>query len=163
MKRIQTPYIQFIGILTILLAFAACEDDFVDTTKPVIRIEAPANNDTLYIGHDVHFDCEFEDDTELHSYKIDIHNNFDGHTHKSARIEGEETPFSYSNSWTFTPGQKNATVHHHELIIPELIDNLPVAHGKYHFGIFCTDKAGNESHIFIDVVLAEGDGDHDHH
>lgn len=160
----KPTYIFITAVFATILTFTSCEDNDIDNTQPVITIGEPANGETLYIGSDVHFECDFSDDVELRSYKIEIHSNFDGHTHeKSASFSAdEETPFSYTNSWTFDEGLKNAHVHHHEIVIPENINGIPVAHGNYHFGIYCTDAAGNESHLFIDVALAEGEGEHEH-
>ncbi|WP_423127892.1 DUF4625 domain-containing protein [Gaoshiqia sp. Z1-71] len=144
--------------------FSSCSDDDLDSTPPSILVSAPVDDEIVYIGGDIHFECEFSDDIELHSYKIEIHNNFDEHNHnKSASIEeDEEKPFSYTKTWTFEQGQKNSHVHHHEISIPETIDGLPVAHGAYHFGIYCTDAAGNESHVFIDIIIEEGEDGHEH-
>jgi hypothetical protein len=33
-----------------------------------------------------------------------------------------------------------------------------IERGEYHFGIFCTDKTGNETSVFIDIII---EGDHE--
>lgn len=157
-------YQALLVLFAIILIFNACKDDDVDNTPPVISIIEPADDEHLSIGSDIHFECDFSDDVELHSYKIEIHDNFDGHNHEKSvhMVKEEEVPFSYSNSWTFDEGLENSLIHHHKIVIPDSIDGVPVAHGAYHFGVYCTDIAGNESHVFIGVILGEGDGEHHH-
>lgn len=160
----KTNHFTYILLTTFILAitiFSSCDEDEVDNNQPIITIGEPAENETLYIGSDVHFECDFSDDTELASYKIEIHDNFDGHTHeKSLQMEDDSVAFSYNNSWNFDEGLKNAHIHHHEIVIPETIDGVRIAQGDYHFGIYCTDIAGNESHQFIDIHIMEGEGTH---
>ncbi|WP_159517539.1 DUF4625 domain-containing protein [Sunxiuqinia indica] len=150
-----------ISIFTIAI-LSSCNKDEVDNTQPIITIDEPMENDTLYIGSDAHFECDFSDDTELSSYKIEIHNDFDEHSHvKSISIEEDSVAFSYQNSWSFDEGLKNTHIHHHEIVIPETIGGVRTAQGNYHFGIYCTDIAGNESHQFIDVILVNGEDPHE--
>lgn len=145
-----------IGMLLTAIAFTSCKKDDVDSTKPTINVVEPANEDVLYAGDEIHFECEFADDVELKSYKVDIHINDDGHTHTKTILE-EENPWTYNNTWDFETGKKNASIHHHEIVIPETIDGVEIEHGDYHFGIYCTDAAGNESSVFIDIEI---EGDH---
>ena len=141
-----------LSIISLMVVLNACEKDKGDTTKPVILLEAPANGDTLFIGHEVHFEVEFTDETELKSYKVDIHDNFDGHNHKSTADELE--PWLFQQSWQIEAGKKNAHIHHHEIVVPETVNGLEIAPGPYHFMLYCTDAAGNESWTVTDVVVA---------
>ena len=100
----------------------------------------------MKIGAAVHFEMELSDDTELRSYKVDIHNNFDGHNHTKAVFETVD--FTYSKSWDVS-GLKNTLVHHHEIVIPE--NATP---GNYHLMVYCTDKAGNETYVARKIVLS---------
>lgn len=139
----------FIFLVFTNSSMAACSgNDDGDTSKPVITFNSPEQGATLLIGeaHMVHFDADFEDNEMLASYKIDIHNNFDGHGH--TRADDGRVPFAFNRSWEL-PGQRNAHIHHHEIVIP---DNA--APGKYHFLVYCSDKAGNESIAVRDIVLA---------
>ncbi|MDR2691218.1 MAG: DUF4625 domain-containing protein [Dysgonamonadaceae bacterium] len=135
-----------------------CKEDS-DTEKPVIKLEEPAEGDTLQIGgdHGVHFEAEFSDNEALASYKVDIHHNFDGHTHamRSSAETGETVDFEFNRSWAISG--RNVPIHHHEITIPE---NAPP--GDYHLMVYCTDAAGNESYIAVNVVLShEAGDDHD--
>ncbi|MCD8079437.1 MAG: DUF4625 domain-containing protein [Bacteroides sp.] len=86
MKTIKiNSLIVFLSSFSFLLcAVAACDsENDGDTTRPVIRIIAPAEDAYLLIGDEegVLFEAEFSDDIQLASYKIDIHYAGDGHTH----------------------------------------------------------------------------------
>jgi hypothetical protein len=144
---------------TTAIVFNGCKEDS-DTQKPVINLEEPAEGEILQIGgeHGVHFECEFTDNEALASYKVNIHPNFDGHTHSkvvSTRSEAQTVDFEFERSWTLSG--RNAAIHHHDIIIPE--NATP---GDYHLMIYCTDAAGNESHIAVKVELSHEAGEHEH-
>ncbi len=148
---------KFIFSILISLAFASlffssCSKD-EDNTKPVIQVAEPEEGDTLLPGTTLHFEADFSDDTELKSYKIDIHGNFDNHSHKAATADS--AIWSYQNSWNLESGMKQSHVHQHDITIPETIDGLPIRQGNYHFMIYLADKAGNESWLVIPVVINE--------
>jgi uncharacterized membrane protein len=129
-----------------------------DTVKPVINLIEPEEGDVLQIGDDVHFEMELSDDVALGSYKVNIHHNFDGHGHEQKADEGEETvAFEFNREWNDISGKKNTTVHHHEIEIPE--NATP---GDYHLMVYCTDAAGNESYITVNVELSHEGEEHDH-
>lgn len=148
-----------IYILAILLFISifvtpSCEKHDADTQKPVINISGPKENDTLYIGSEVHFEADFSDNVALKSYKIDIHSNFDGHSHKNI-LTDDSIAFSFQKSWNFDEGLKNSHIHHHEISIPNEINGKPLKPGAYHFMVYCTDAAGNENWTAIDVKIIE--------
>jgi hypothetical protein len=139
------------------LTFTGCDKD-EDTTKPVIKLIEPEEDDVLKIGADVHFEAEFSDDKMLASYKVNIHPNFDDHTHAATKgeSESESVDFEFEKSWDIS-GKKNAPVHHHEIEIPE--NATP---GHYHLMVYCTDAAGNESYIAVDIELSHDGEEHEH-
>ncbi len=141
-------------------AITSCSDEVADTTKPVINLIEPADGDSLLIGSDVHFEMELSDDVALSSYKVDIH-SAEGHSHAPASRATADT-YSYTMTWYDIEGQKNATIHHHEIEIPEGVDE-----GEYHFVVYCLDTNGNESYVANTVILSntvtgDDDDDHDH-
>ncbi len=147
----KTIYSLFLAAFAVF--FISCEEEAGDNTKPELMIMEPADDDTLAIGGDVHFEAEFSDDVELRSYKIEIH-SAEGHEHKSTL--GDE--FSYSHSWDLEAGVKESHQHHHEIVIPEGVEE-----GKYHFMVYLLDRAGNEAWVAIDVYLSNDyhhDDDH---
>lgn len=149
--------LEIFATLTLALTLASCEADG-DTTKPEITLESPAEGETFAAdGDGIHFEMELSDDVALGSYKVEIHNNFDGHDHASVTVMRSETvDFSYTNTWYDIAGQRNATIHHHEIVIP-----ADATHGDYHFMVYCVDAAGNESYVVRNVVIGDDD-DHDH-
>ncbi len=151
MKKVR--FLVAIMLMTSIFFVASCEKDKVDTQKPVITISAPQEEEALYIGAEIHFEVDFTDDTELKSYKVDIHSNFNGHTHKGTN--SDSVAWSFQQSWNFDAGQKNAHIHHHEIVIPSEFNGKKISQGDYHFMIYCTDAAGNESWIAIPVEIME--------
>jgi hypothetical protein len=136
------------------VAFASCKEDG-DTTKPVINLIEPEDGDVLKIGGElgVHFDAEFSDNEMLASYKVNIHPDFDGHTHTK---DATTVDFEFERTWDIS-GKKNADVHHHEIKIPE--NATP---GDYHLMVYCLDAAGNESHVTVDIELSHDGEEHEH-
>ena len=154
-----------VTIAIVSLSFASCEKEKGDTTPPVINLTSPVNGELLEIGKDIHFEVEFSDDNMLKSYKVEIHNNFDGHGHGNTYSNmafyldeiKEMTPFAFQRSWDISD-KKNTTIHHHEIVIP---DNATP--GNYHFMVYCTDAAGNESHVVCNVILTTEEVEHNDH
>lgn len=139
-------------LLTLGVIVVSCsKNEDNDVVKPVISVSEPEDGDTLVPGHEVHFEVDFSDDVALKSYKIDIHNNFDGHNHKAAM--NDSIPWLYQQSWSFETGMKQKHVHHHEIVVPDSVDGKPLARGKYHFMIYLTDAAGNESWKAVSVMI----------
>lgn len=141
----------------LMFSFTACDkDDDADTTRPVIELDEPEDGDELLIGAAVHFECDFSDDVMLGSYMIEIHNNFDGHSHQSNKSASLE-PFFFKKSYELT-NLRNAHVHHHDVVIPE-----NAAPGNYHLVVYCTDAAGNQSLVARNIILSNDAEEHHHH
>ncbi len=111
-----------------------CEADFLPADCDIYYLD-----DTIY----VHFVCE--DDAELGNYNIEIHNNFDHHTHGTSSVDCDEEQHEHGNvekAWVYNHdfaiarGMKNETV---DLKIPVPAD---AAEGDYHFMLRLTDRAG---------------------
>lgn len=131
------------------LAYTACssDNDAVDTEYPTIDISAsnafPVQCSQINRGQKITFRATFRDNAALGSYSLDIHHNFDHHTH-STEVSDCETdpvkkpvkPLLYINSVTIPEGLKNYEATQ-EITIPEDIDP-----GDYHFMIRLTDKEG---------------------
>jgi hypothetical protein len=161
MKTIFSIYPLGLTALLILF-FSSCDrnDPSSDTEPPVIHLIEPEEGDVLKIGADIHFDLELSDNVMLNRYRVEIHNNFDGHSHASSPLKatGEATvDFVFDRSWDVS-GQRNADIHHHEILIP-----ANATPGNYHLMVFCTDVAGNEAHLARNIVLStEGGEEHEH-
>jgi len=147
-----------------LLALVACssDNDNKDMIYPEILssdtdITANPNDCQDYRrGEVINFNYVFTDDTELGKYNIEIHNNFDHHTHSSSATEctmdpnkTPVNPWVYNKDFDIPAGQRkyNATVN---IPIPSDIDT-----GDYHFVIRVTDKAGWQQLKAIAIKVVE--------
>ena len=80
----------FLSLLSALVtAFVACgsDDNDKDMTAPVISgrglTASPINCQVYHPGDVISFRYLFEDDTELGSFNIEVHGNFDHHSHST--------------------------------------------------------------------------------
>ncbi len=138
--------------LTLLCALCACgSSDDTETTKdmtpPVISQEGitanPIDCQVYQRGSVIAFNYVFTDNIELGAYNIEIHNNFDHHTHSTSSIECEmdekkspQSAWVYNQDFLIPSGSRSYTARI-DIPIPENIDA-----GDYHFMIRLTDKAG---------------------
>ena len=138
-----------IAVLIGLLALASCSSDNneIDTEYPVIDISAsnafPIQCSEITRGQKITFRAKFTDNAALGSYSLDIHHNFDHHTHSTEvnncvadPIKKPVNPMLYINSVTIPNGEKIYEAVQ-EITIPTDIDP-----GDYHFMIRLTDKEG---------------------
>ncbi|MCC8146177.1 MAG: DUF4625 domain-containing protein [Bacteroidales bacterium] len=145
-------------IIVSISLFTSCNDNDGDTTPPVINLITPAEGAVLTIGSPVELEMEVSDNEGLKSYKINIHNAFDGHDHdKSLKSQEETIAFSYDKVWNDIGGLKEAKIQHAEIFI-----TANATPGKYHLIVYCTDASKNESYIARNVVLSNGDAEEEH-
>ncbi len=138
--------------LSLLCALCACsssdDNDSLDMSQPVISEQGitanPVECQLYHPGDVIPFHYVFTDDVELGNFNIEIHNNFDHHTHSGSAIECElETrkeagvkAWVFNQDYTIPAGQHtyNARV---DIQIP-----ADAEVGDYHFMIRLTDRAG---------------------
>ncbi len=142
--------IRLILFVTMVAAFAfiACSNDDADTENPQIVVNSPSDHAPYHMGDEIHFDAEFSDNVALKQIKIDIHFG-EGHDHKSA-FEG--------NEWHWDTIADLSDRHQHvqfQIGIPQ-----NTAPGEYHFIVFCTDEAGNESYVPMMIDIEDEDYEH---
>ena len=122
--RFYFPMILSLLVISVSLLTACGDSDnpLSDTTKPVIDLKSPAEGGVLAIGseHGVHFEMDLSDDVMLKSYKIEIHNNFDHHSHDTRTAE-TTVDFTFNKSYDVSE-QRTAHIHHH----PEAFQRLSV-------------------------------------
>lgn len=159
------------SILTLFVAalfLTACSSDddaTPDTDKPAITIIEPHNEDEFAPGGEIHFEALFTDNVELRSYKIEIHDDFDGHDHattKSSQETNEMNPWSFDETFTIPAGETSFNAEQH-IDIPSVINGNPISEGRYHFGVFLTDAAGNQTEAFVEIYIAEHSGEEHTH
>lgn len=116
-----------------LVCFSACKK--TDKERPVFTVNSPADSTIFETGQTIAFSANFIDNEDLSQYKIDIHDNFDGHGHDKnlATIWNQILIQNIAGS-NFTEN-RNITV-------PD-----SAAAGWYHFLVTCVDVAGNQSQV----------------
>ncbi len=142
MKLVKNIILFFLGSLVL-----GCSKEAIDDQKPEINMDwdgaFPLNCDTLYIGESFNFKAIFSDNAELGSYSIDIHNNFNHHSHSTDvsecsldPVKDAVEPFLFIHEYDIPEGNKKI-----EAIAPISIpDN--VDEGDYHMFISLTDREG---------------------
>lgn len=134
-----------------MAAFSACKKDSnkeeIDTEYPGINITAatafPKQCSTVKRGEKFTFRVQLSDNAELGSVSVDIHHNFDHHTHstevESCGLDAKKTaikPFLLIQTYPISAGLKSYEVQQ-EITVPADVDP-----GDYHFLIRLTDKEG---------------------
>lgn len=159
-----------LSLALVSFSFQSCGSDD-DDDRPTISNLEPTEGEKLQIGKAVHFEADIASNNGLKSYKIDIHNNFDGHSHtKSISADTDSVAYSFTKTWTTDKtdgeslfGKKNTTLHHHEIVIPTTIDGKPVKTGKYHFVLYVVDQDGYETLQARNIVLTYDEVDENAH
>ncbi len=124
----------------------------IDEQKPNIDLTIqdafPLNCDTLFFGETFNLKMIFTDNVELGSFSIDIHNNFDHHSHSTEVTECSldpikipVNPFLYINDFEIPLGSKEYQTNL-EINIPPANSYGDFDEGDYHFFISLTDKSG---------------------
>lgn len=136
-----------IAFITALLGGCSKDKESIDTEYPVINITAsdafPKQCSVLKRGEKFNFRAQLSDNVQLGSVSIDIHHNFDHHTHSTEvdncgadPIKTPVKPFLLIQSFSIPSGQKTYHINE-ELSVPTDVDP-----GEYHFMIRLTDKEG---------------------
>ncbi len=134
-----------------LVFFSSCEKD-IDKEKPTIDLTIqdafPVNCDTIFFGESFELKVLFADNVELGSYSIDIHHNFDHHSHSTEVTEcsldpkkDPAYPFLLIEDYAIPTGQ-NEYETNISISIPSGDGNELFDEGDYHFFISLTDKEG---------------------
>ncbi|WP_196887026.1 DUF4625 domain-containing protein [Aureivirga sp. CE67] len=158
MKKLKFTPIFF--VLMIFLAACSDDEDDIDQTNPTIDFDFessfPKPCVVVQRGTTFNFHAKFSDNDVLGSYAIDIHNNFDHHTHDNydvqcdlSPIKAPVNPFIYIQNFTIEGDLKEyqPTL---EIVIPDAIDV-----GDYHFEVRLTDKTGWQTRHAIDFKIAD--------
>lgn len=158
-----------------MMALTACEEKSKDVTPPVIDEATflPADCDIYYLGDTilVHFICT--DDKELGNFNIEIHNNFDHHTHGTSAADCDEDEHEHEHEHE---GEGEEHHHDHETVEGAWVFNQDYAisrgltadtvnvkihvpeevlEGDYHFMVRLTDRAGWQAIKAVPIHLHE--------
>ncbi|MCR5519167.1 MAG: DUF4625 domain-containing protein [Bacteroidales bacterium] len=146
----------------LLCALCACssssgEKDLVPPEiLPVEEYISPTNCQEYPLGTFLPVACLFTDDVELGSFNLEVHNNFDHHTHGTEAGECRQdpkkdpvNPWIYNKDYKIPAGQSSYEVDL-KIPIPEDVDL-----GEYHFMIRLTDASGWQQLRSVSIRLIE--------
>ena len=144
-----------------MLFLASCsssDDSSVDEEKPTITVNYaggfPQACETLERGETYTFRAQVTDNLGLAAYSLNIHHNFDHHTHddQGAQCELEETkaavnPMIYIENFDTPSGTTDYEISI-SITIPEDVDP-----GDYHCSYSVTDVTGWQSRTSVDIKI----------
>lgn len=161
--KIKLNSILVLFVAAVFLTSCSSDDDAApDTQKPTISIVEPHNDEEIAPGGELHFEAVFTDNVELESYKIEIHDDFDDHTHAQLKSSHDLNPWSYEEVFQIPEGQTNFEAIQH-IDIPSMFNGEAISEGIYHLGVYVTDTSGNEEQAFVSIHIEhDEDEDHDH-
>ena len=159
MKKIFRHFL----LISVVFLGACSKDDNtseIDTEYPVIDISEsthfPKQCSTVKRGETFTFRARFSDNVELGSSSIDIHHNFDHHTHSTEiqecvmdPIKAPVNPFQKIQNYTIPKGQRSYEIEQ-DISIPADVDL-----GDYHFMIRLTDQEGWQTIIGLSIKIVE--------
>lgn len=163
MKQMKKKIYVLAVFVSLVLSFS-CKKEKVDKTQPEISLSFqdafPVNCDTLYFGEAFVLKAMFSDDFELGSYSIDIHHNFDHHSHSTEITECSLDsihmpplqPYLYIQDYQIPEGLKEYETGL-EIFIPASGDARLFEAGDYHFLLQLTDKAGWTSRKGLSIKM----------
>lgn len=145
-------YMQIVLLVILFSVFNSCSNQETDDEKPEIDLYVagvfPVNCDTLYFGEEFTIKILLKDNVELGSYSIDIHNNFDHHSHSTEvtscemwPVKTPVNPFVFISDFDIPEGSTDFTTSE-TITIPAGNENGAFDEGDYHFFISLTDKEG---------------------
>jgi hypothetical protein len=160
----NTRIFKIITIFTLGLIFYSCnKDEEIDTEKPFIDLEYtsafPSYCDTIYFGESFNLKAFFSDNIQLGAFSIDVHNNFDHHTHAYKIEKCELDPVKQANNpFVLIDNYEiptNLTEHVTDLTIdiPASNDLGLFDEGDYCFHIYLTDKEGWSTPSVVSVKM----------
>lgn len=151
-----------IVVLFLLLTFASCssDDEEKDIEKPHITLSYadgfPQACTELRKGTTYIFRAMVSDNDALASFSIDIHHNFDHHTHddqlaecEHAPIKNPVSPFIFMESYPIE-GNLSSYEITAEITIPNDVDT-----GDYHCQYSVIDRTGWQSRTSVDIKIVE--------
>lgn len=138
------------GLLLLTVISNSCKKEKsgpIDTSYPEINVESqdafPKQCSIVKRGEIFVFRAILTDNAELGSVSVDIHHNFDHHSHSTEvndcgmdPVKPAMKPFLFIRSYPIPAGQKSFQTNA-EISVPGDIDP-----GDYHFMIRVTDKEG---------------------
>lgn len=148
----------------LMIGYACDKQDETDTQKPVIDMDFaeafPRPCDTVVAGEQFVFRARFSDNRELGSFNLELHQNFDHHTHGSHEescpadpVKEPVDPFYFNQSYSIPEGMKQYEAQI-AVDIPQGVDA-----GDYHFMVKLTDREGWQSWQSVSLKVTANGGE----
>ncbi len=151
-----------IPVVLVLSFLAACvKDDDKEILPPEIEIISPWYCDTIYFNEPVTYRFKIIDKSEvgLGNFSMDIHNNFNQHSHGShisCAMDPQKNPVNpYEEVWIVSlPDNEYEYLLEMEITMPLMKDDTHEHdQGDYHFHIYLTNAEGYQTFTSLDVKL----------
>lgn len=134
-------------LFALMLPLNGCSDDDKDDIYPDIDMAGndafPVNCSVIHPGETFTFKAVFTDNEELGAFSLEIHDNFDHHTHSTDVVECEMesdkepvNPFHFIEEYNIPSGMVSYEAEV-DIAVPEDVDT-----GDYHFMVRLTDASG---------------------
>ena len=159
MSRKLNLLVVFTGIAVIAL-LNSCSNEIIDEEKPTISINYsdgfPSACENLNRGQSYAIKAKVTDNLELASYSVEIHHNFDHHTHDDQLVDctldpvkSAVNPLVFSKSGVIN-GQLTEYEINQAITISETVDT-----GDYHLALSVTDITGWQARTSVDIKIVE--------
>lgn len=164
----QMKNIKNLSIIILGLSFmgSCIMQEEIDKEKPTIDLTIadvfPSNCDTLYFGESFVMKMLFTDNVELGSkraFSIDIHNNFDHHSHSTevtecslGPIKDPINPFVFIEDFNIPAGLSEYETNV-SISVPAMNESGLYDAGDYHFFISLSDNEGWSTQKGLSVKL----------
>lgn len=145
------------------LMLSSCSTESPDQEQPLIHYSLndgfPQNCDTIWINETFTFMAAFSDNQELGSFSIEIHENFDHHSHSTDPVICELMekrdpvhPFNFLQDFQIPEGLTyyEAKIN---ISVPDSIGSGQTDEGDYDLFISLTDRQGWKSSKIINIKI----------
>jgi len=150
----------FLGLLLVVMILNSCTNETIDEEKPTLTVNYeggfPKGCELLTVGQIYQVKAMTTDNLELASYSVEVHHNFDHHTHDDQvgncileEIKSPTNPFAFSTNGQIPQGSTNYELEI-DLIIPDGVDT-----GDYHLALSVTDVTGWQARTSVDIKIVE--------
>jgi len=165
----QSKWLIPLLLSSLLIITLACSDEETyDVEQPkIIELTSPAPCESFAFGDTIFLKAKLSDNENLNGFKLNLHHNFDHHTHGNhkevcqlnPRLSSKEIAATnpFLKDWSATlPNASQVSVDTF-FVLPKLNaeNNLPFTGGDYHAILYVTDDGGNQSFSSVSIELTE--------
>lgn len=134
-------------ILLSVLATGLISCRKTDKEKPTFSLVSPSDSLVVEAGTEIPFNATFFDNEALSQYKIDIHENFEGHSHDKY----------IAQIWNRIIIGNLSGIEQSENFVIQVPDSA--AAGWYHFLLTAVDASGNQSELAVKSLYVRNNAD----